>query len=98
MFALGALGSLPGSVEYDTRVLHDRRARWFVWARQKLRLALVDHGGGRPLGEQYLAFEQTLSMRALRIDGTPVRVKIRHRDDWRLPSDLAASERDGDGE
>lgn len=83
--------------EHDAQVLRDRRARWFVWARKRLRLALSDHGGGRSLGEEYLAFEKTLSMRALRIDGTPVKVKVRHRDDWKLPSELTPEERERDG-
>lgn len=62
-----------------------------------MRSALMDAGGGRSLGEVYLAWEQTLAMRALRIDGTPVMVKIRHRRDFCLPSDLAVSEREEEG-
>lgn len=88
-----ALAVIKEGADYFAAAQRARKRRWFVWARGRLRLALVDHGGVRPLGEQYLASEQTLAMRALRINGTPVTVKIKHRDDFRLPSDLAASER-----
>lgn len=72
-----------------------RKQRWFIWARRRLRLALADAGSVRFLGEVYLPYDQVLGLRGLRSDGTPVRVKIRHRADFQLPSDLAASEREG---
>lgn len=78
---------------YGADVLRARKQRWFIWARGRLRLALAEAGSGRVLDEHYAAHERELRMRGLRADGTPVRVKIKHRDDFRLPSDLAASER-----